>query len=258
MGSKVEVKHVHFLHRPQLWLCVVLLAFVDAGVLALLATPPVHSKHHTGEIVKKYPQPDCRRVACIALTFDDGPSSITTPRILDTLEKEQVPATFFVVGSRVAANAKLIRRIHKNGMEIGNHSWSHPDMTQLKPKQIRQQITRTQIAIERAGAPAPTLFRPPYGAMDRKVKQNVPLTFILWTEDPRDWAATKPQQVIAVVKGARPGSVVDMHDIHQVTVKALPRIIYDLKKRGFHFVTASALLELRPGQKGVFYGYPKR
>lgn len=255
MEERVAKQRVYFLRRPQVWLSIVVLALLYSGLWSVASAPPVNHRRHIS-IIKKYPKPDCRRVACIALTFDDGPNAATTSRILDTLEKERVPATFFVLGSRVAAHAKLVQRMHKSGMEVGNHSWSHPDMTRLKPRQIRAQVTSTQVAIEKAGAPAPTLFRPPYGEVNGSMKRNIPLTFMFWNEDPRDWNARKPAQVAnAVIKSAHPGGVVDLHDIYPATAAALPKIVHDLRARRYHFVTASQLLDLRPGQKGYFYGW---
>ena len=136
---------------------------------------------------------NCRLHPCLALTFDDGPNPITTPQVLRILEKEQVHASFFVVGSRVPANQALLQRMFTDGDEIGDHSWTHPDFTTLSPAQIRQQITLTQNAIKAAGVPAPTLFRPPYGAVNARVIANVPLTIMFWNEDPEDWAASSPK-----------------------------------------------------------------
>lgn len=199
---------------------------------------------------------DCRVQPCIALTFDDGPNPYTTPQIVAILEKEQVRASFFMVGSRVRGNEALLQRMYQDGDEIGNHSWTHPDFTTLKPAQIKQQITQTQMAIAAAGVPAPTLFRPPYGAVDQKVVDNVPLTMMLWNEDPQDWQADSPDQVEqAVIASARPGGVVDMHDIYQVTAESLGPIIKGLKTKHYQFVTVSQLMGLKPGQKGKFYGF---
>lgn len=200
---------------------------------------------------------DCQTHRCLALTFDDGPDMYTTPQVLSILEKEQVHASFFIVGSRVAGNQVLLRRMRADGDEIGDHSWTHPDFTTLNPAQIRQQIALTQKAIAAAGVPAPTLFRPPYGAVDQKVIDNVPLTIMFWNEDPRDWAADSPKQVEkAVEASAEPGGVVDMHDIYQVTATALDPIIKKLKSEHYQFVTVSQLLGLKPGQKGEYYGRP--
>jgi peptidoglycan/xylan/chitin deacetylase (PgdA/CDA1 family) len=200
---------------------------------------------------------DCKVHRCLALTFDDGPNPYTTPRVLSILEKEKVHASFFIVGSRVAGSQALLRRMYADGDEIGDHSWTHPDFTTLTSKQIKQQISLTQKTIQDAGVPAPTLFRPPYGAVDQKVIANVPLTIMFWNEDPRDWAASSPAPVEkAVEASARPGGVIDMHDIYQVTAQSLDPIIKKLKKEHYQFVTVSQLLGLKPGQKGEFYGQP--
>jgi len=199
---------------------------------------------------------DCRLQPCIALTFDDGPNPYTTPQIVDILEKENVHASFFMVGSRVHGNEALLRRMFQDGDEIGDHSWTHPDFTKLKPAQIKQQIAQTQQVIADAGVPEPTLFRPPYGAINQKVIDNVPMAIMFWNEDPQDWAADSPGQVEkAVIASAKPGGVVDMHDIYQVTAKSLDPIIKKLKTEHYQFVTVSQLLGLKPGQKGEFYGY---
>ncbi len=200
---------------------------------------------------------DCQRVRCLALTFDDGPNPLTTPNVLTVLEREHVTASFFVVGSRIGGSQALLRRMFKDGDEIGDHSWTHPDFTTLNAKQIKQQISLTQRAVAAAGVPAPTLFRPPYGAVDAKVIANVPLTIMFWNEDPRDWDAGSAGEVEkGVLTSAKPGGVVEMHDIYQSTADALGPIIKKLKAEHYHFVTVSQLLGLKPGQKGEFYGRP--
>lgn len=199
---------------------------------------------------------NCSQQQCIALTFDDGPNAATTSQILSILEKEHVNASFFVVGSRVAGNQGLLRQMYADGDEIGNHSWSHPDFTSLKPEEVRQQVVMTQDVIEAAGVPAPTLFRPPYGAVNKMVLSNIPLTVMFWNEDPQDWAARSPQQVEqSVLASVKPGGVIDMHDIYKVTADSLDPIIQKLKSEHYQFVTVSQLLGLKPGQQGEFYGY---
>ena len=199
---------------------------------------------------------NCSQQPCIALTFDDGPNSTTTPEILNTLEKEHVTASFFVIGSRVVGNGALLQRMYADGDEIGNHSWTHPDLTTVSPDQVRQQVTLTQGIIESTGVPAPTLFRPPYGAVNPTVLRNIPLTVMFWNEDPKDWSQTDPQQIQqAILSSAKPGGVVDLHDIYQATADALDPTIQKLKSEHYQFVTVSQLLGLKPGQQGSFYGY---
>ena len=199
---------------------------------------------------------NCSQQPCIALTFDDGPNAATTSKILTVLEKEQVHASFFVIGSRIAGNEGLLRQMYADGDEIGNHTWTHPDLTTLKPDQVRQQIAMTQLAIQAAGVPAPTLLRPPYGAVNKTVLSNVPLAVMFWNEDPKDWAANNPNQIEQSVEAvAKPGGVVEMHDIYQVTADSLDPIIQKLKSQHYQFVTVSQLMGLKPGQQGEFYGF---
>ena len=103
----------------------------------------------------------------VALTFDDGPRAVTTDRILKTLANRNVKATFFVVGSNAASHPALIRRELREGHQVGNHTYRHEQLTDLSDSAIASTLRRTQAAIQRAGAPKPTLFRPPYGATNK-------------------------------------------------------------------------------------------
>ena len=197
---------------------------------------------------------DCGKVPCIALTFDDGPSPEVTPQVLDILDRHHVKATFFLIGSRVPGNEALLRRMHADGQEIGNHSWSHRDMTTLSPDEVEQEVSQTQQVIAAAGVPVPRLFRPPYGAVDEMVRSHVPLTILAWNVDPEDWNTKKPQKIIdEVLSHAKPGAIVDMHDIHQPSADALDPILTALEQ-SYHIVTVSQLLDIPSGQPGVFYG----
>lgn len=197
---------------------------------------------------------DCGKVACLALTFDDGPNPISTPQVLDVLERENVPATFFVVGSRVAGQEHLLRRMFYDGDEVGNHSWSHPDLTTLTNDQVLEQVNRTQAAVMGAGLPAPVLFRPPYGAVNATVRTTVPMTLAMWNGDPLDWKEKDVTKVKdSIVAQAKPGGVLDMHDIYGITAQALEPAINELKDK-YTFVTFSELFDLQPGQRGEYFG----
>jgi peptidoglycan/xylan/chitin deacetylase (PgdA/CDA1 family) len=200
---------------------------------------------------------NCLQVACLALTFDDGPNRNTTPQILSELEAAHVPATFFLIGKHIAGNEGLVARMYGDGYEIGNHTWSHPDLSKLSVDQVRQEVNEGQTAILSAGGPLPRLFRPPYESMTLEQEQVVPLRIVLWNEDPKDWhvGITAPQVVQAVEASAHPGGIVDMHDIYHTTADALPQILTDLQSRGFHFVTVSQLLAMDPDNDHVFYGF---
>ncbi|MGF7228682.1 MAG: polysaccharide deacetylase family protein [Candidatus Saccharibacteria bacterium] len=200
------------------------------------------------------PPVDCAHVSCLALTFDDGPNPITTPQILDALERDHVPATFFVVGSRAYGQKNLLRRMFFDGDEIGDHSWNHPDLTALTSSQIMDQVAQTQAAVMAAGLPAPTLFRPPYGAVNANVRSTIPLTIAMWNGDPLDWKEKDVNKVIdSIVGQAKPGGVLDMHDIYGVTAQAIGPAIDQLRDK-YTFVTFSQLFDLQPGQRGEFFG----
>lgn len=196
---------------------------------------------------------NCSVKRCIALTFDDGPSSANTPRLLRILKKADVPVTFFVVGQEAARYPAIIAREVKNGHEVGDHSWNHPQLTRMSKKQIERQLRRTSAAIQRAGAPAPTLVRPPYGATNKKVASVARaqgMAQVLWSVDTLDWKHHSPKKTRKnVAKYARRGSIILMHDSHSTAVDAVARVIKDLKARGFTLVTVSDLLgDPQPGK----------
>ena len=112
----------------------------------------------------------------IALTFDDGPSAFT-PQILGMLQRNGVRATFFEVGQQVQVSPGLAREAYQAGDVIGNHTWSHPNLTLLAPSQVRWQLSRTSAAIQRATGVSPTLFRPPYGAINAIVRDHLVTSF---------------------------------------------------------------------------------
>lgn len=197
--------------------------------------------------------PDCRAKPCLALTFDDGPSAHITPQVLDILARQQVKATFFIIGVHVAGNESLLQRQYREGHEIGNHSWNHPDLSKLTPEESQAQLDNTQRIIAAAGVPAPKIMRPPYGVVNDMVAAHNRLTIVRWNVDPEDWKSQDPakiqEQLLAAV---RPGAIILMHDIYPATAAALEPIIQALKP-SYQFVTASQLLQLSPGDQGQFF-----
>ena len=191
----------------------------------------------------------------IALTFDDGPGPHTA-HLLDILDQYGAKATFFLIGSKVSSQANVVRSIHARGHQLGNHSWSHPELPKLPAGQIAGEIDRTNDAIKQATGVTPSILRPPYGAVNGAVLEQLRLrgmSSILWSVDTRDWADRNSDIVCSrAVAGARPGAVILMHDIHQTSVGAVPCILSALKQQGYSFVTVQGLLgNTTPGA-----GYP--
>ncbi|MFJ8263218.1 polysaccharide deacetylase family protein [Rummeliibacillus sp. NPDC094406] len=182
----------------------------------------------------------------VALTFDDGPSDAVTPKVLKILKKHNIKATFFMVGSQVNANPKMAKQVQEAGHEIGNHTYSHPNLKNLTNTQIKSQLTRTSAAIKKATGHNPTLFRPPYGSFDNRVRAQTKLPVILWSVDTRDWEHHNSQKLLEYVKKETyPGAVILMHDIHMPTADGLDAVITYLEKQGYSFVTVSELNETK-------------
>jgi len=179
----------------------------------------------------------------VALTFDDGPDPILTPRLLKILKKNHVNATFFEVGQSVSRYPKITKAVLAAGNELGNHSWNHPDFNAVGTAKTVSQITRTNRAIYQATGQLPQLVRPPYGNITAAEGRAIEQPIIRWSVDSRDWSYLNKNKDIQSVLGAtRNGSIVLMHDIHAPSVAAVPTIIHRLKAKGYRFVTVSQLL----------------
>src|SRR6266567_7362857 len=185
----------------------------------------------------------------IALTFDDGPSPVYTPQVLSILQRYKVHATFFCIGEWVHLYPGLVEETFRAGNVIGDHTWSHPDLTKLSSYAVRWQLSSASAAIQYAIGSPPALFRPPYGATNATVvsiASQLGLLQILWTIDPRDWALPGVNAIVNIVLShATNRSIILMHDgggDRSETVRALPLIISALQQRGFTFVTVPQLL----------------
>jgi peptidoglycan-N-acetylglucosamine deacetylase len=186
----------------------------------------------------------------IALTFDDGPSAKLTPKLLDLLAAHHIRATFFLVGENAAAYPDIVAREAREGHEVGNHSWSHPNLAKMSDDSVRSQIRRTDEAIKNAIGSSPTLLRPPYGSITTRQKKWINQEFgykiVLWDVDPLDWRRPGPSVVCnRIVKNTRAGSIVLAHDIHPGTIEAMPCVLKELEERGFRFVTVSELIAMQ-------------
>src|SRR5213595_2433820 len=183
----------------------------------------------------------------IAITFDDGPSATLTPKLLDLLAAHHIKTTFFVIGENVAEHPDIVARAAREGHEIGNHSWSHPNFAKMSEEGVRSQLRRTDDAIKNATGKRPTLMRPPYGSLTEREKHWIHDEFgyqiIFWEVDPYDWKRPGPAVVRnRILKETRPGSIVLAHDIHPGTIEAMPSALDALEAKGFKFVTVSELI----------------
>ncbi|MGB3481058.1 MAG: polysaccharide deacetylase family protein [Mycobacterium sp.] len=199
---------------------------------------------------------DCRVVKCVALTFDDGPGP-HTDRLLRVLTAADATATFFLVGNKVAADPAAAKRIADAGMEIGNHTWSHPDLTTISAGEVAAQLSKTTTAIQAATGQRPTLMRAGFGMINDGVLAEVGrqgMAAVNWDVVPNDWindtdiAASRA----VLMSQIRPGAVVLLHDTFSSTVDLVEGILPVLHNNGYHAVTVSRLLG--PRTPGSSYG----
>lgn len=199
----------------------------------------------------------------VALTYDDGPYPKVSNRILNCLSKHDSVATFFMLGQNVKKYPKVVQRKAQLGMELGSHTWSHPNLLELKKKEIKTEISKTNNALVDACGQSASVFRPPYGNVDDKVLETVDMPAVLWSVDTLDWKSRKSKSVVSVVKKVEKedgldGRVILMHSLYPSTAKATEILVPWLKKKGYQLVTVSELLQYRYNenpQDGKLYGY---
>lgn len=179
----------------------------------------------------------------VALTFDDGPSSFTN-RLLDCLEKNKAKATFFMVGKEIEYFSDEVKRMKNLGCELGNHTYSHADLTGLSPEDISSEIGAVDNLLMELTGQGASVVRPPYGSVNSTVKSVVGTPMILWSIDTLDWESQDPQKIAEIVRSqAEDGSIILLHDIFSTSVDAAEIFIPEMIKEGYQFVTVHELAE---------------
>ena len=203
------------------------------GLLTLTAAPAAADVRQA---------PDCAEVECVALTFDDGPGE-HTDELLDMLDEHDAKATFYVLGSKIDAYTDVVRRMVDQDHEVGNHTWDHADLATLSADQIKDDLKRTDQAIERATGQEPATMRPPYGSLDDTARGAIDKPMLLWDVDTLDWQHRDPAKTVDITtRETGQGSVVLFHDIHKTSVEAIPEVLDRLSDEGYEFVTVSEMM----------------
>jgi len=195
-------------------------------------------------IIWSFPAIACSKKLVI-LTIDDGPSTAFVEKVSKTLKQYHASATFFCIGKNIQADPSALKLIHQNGFEIGNHSFSHRNLTRLSDKEIKAEINRTSDLINQITGLKPTYFRPPGGAYNQRVKkviESTGLKMAMWTIDPKDWRGKNgpnPKQTVNYITGRlSPGAIILLHEKGN-TWKALPTLLDRLEKQGYEAVSLS-------------------
>ncbi|MFI9352917.1 polysaccharide deacetylase family protein [Streptomyces lydicus] len=200
---------------------------------------------------------DCRKAKCVALTFDAGPSE-NTDRLLDILKKEQVHATFFMLGkNHVDKRPAEVKRIDAEGHELANHTWSHQILTEIDLAEAKRELSRVQDAVHKITGKTPRLMRPPQGRTDgevSRISKELGLAQVLWSVTAKDYQTNDPALITKrVLEQTERDGIILLHDIYKGTVPAVPGILKELKKRGYTVVTVSQLLSPAKPEPGMVY-----
>jgi hypothetical protein len=179
----------------------------------------------------------------IALTFDDGPHPRYTEQLLDGLKERNVVATFFVTGENAQNYPNIIRREQEEGHLIGNHTYSHIQLTSGNRETFREELVKTNEILENITGEKVSFVRPPYGSWDKSFEKELNMFPVLWNIDPLDWCSHNAECIAAkVVENAGDGDIILMHDYYDTSVTAALEVVDVLQKRGFQFVTVEEIL----------------
>ena len=179
----------------------------------------------------------------IALTFDDGPSAAWTPALLDGLKERGVKATFLLIGENADKNPEIVKRMAEEGHLIGNHTYHHVELTKVSENEARLELADTSAVIVRITGKEPEYMRPPFGAWQRKLEQEIQMLPVLWTIDPLDWTTENQDEIVnKVVTEAEENDLILLHDCYKSSIEAGLRIVDILQEEGFVFVTVDELL----------------
>lgn len=232
---------------------------IAAFLVPLLATGCTQPKTATDLEQGAHGHADATDVKYIALTYDDGPHAKATPALLDVLRENNAKATFFVLGSLIADNGQLIKRMDSEGHELGNHTINHPILTILNRETLRAEIKNASSELSAVTGKAPTLLRPPRAAFNANVQavaRENGLAIALFDIYPNDSMPWNNARDISetIVSEAKDGSIVFLHDTSARSVDATELAIRGLSSRGFRFVTLSELIKRRgPIKPGAVY-----
>ncbi|MDD6212804.1 MAG: polysaccharide deacetylase family protein [Clostridiales bacterium] len=192
----------------------------------------------------------------VALTFDDGPGSDSTNRILDVLEENSAHATFFIVGENASKNPEALQREVSLGCELGSHTNTHAALSKLSEDEVNNEMSQSIASIEEASGGKVTVMRPPWGDITASLKESLDIPIILWSLDTLDWktrdADATCQNIKENVKG---GDIILMHDIHSETADAVEEIVPWLIKNGYELLTVSELYDYYEADLSLHKGH---
>lgn len=177
----------------------------------------------------------------VALTFDDGPYTPVTKKILATLKKNDAKATFFCVGNRISTYSSVVEQAYSQGCQLASHTYAHAVLTKLKKQQIIWQLEKADQAMQKVIGCSTTALRPPGGIVNDKVHNTVNVPMVCWNVDSEDWKSRNKKQILKRCQSIQDGDIVLMHDLYPTTASAVQTLVPQLIKKGYQLVTVDEL-----------------
>ena len=257
-----------FLHRLDVrlpWLKLIAVVIIGAIIISDLSDLTISKIPDPENFIQNAPMSRHAKITertlegkmLVALTFDDGPSSETTPQLLDLLTEKDAPVTFFMLGSMARANPDIVKRIKKEHHEIASHTMYHQNLVRITDSAIRADIGEANSVFTSILGQGPSYTRPPYGNTNATIVDTVGNPIILWSVDTEDWRNKNTDAIVSTAMGeVYDGAIILMHDIYPTSVEAVPALIDTLRQNGYELATISELaaarhLNLVPGE--IYY-----
>ncbi len=221
--------------KKRILVCIILLLF-----LAVMCMIGVFSQRSIQAMGNAIQEADSKK---IALTFDDGPHPYYTQQLLKGLKERNVKVTFFITGQNVEAYPEIVKEIYEDGHLIGNHTYSHIQLTSQNEESFKQEIRKTNEVIREVTGQDTIYVRPPYGSWNKEFEKELNMFPVLWTIDPLDWCSSDAARIVrSVCSKAKENDIILMHDQYKTTVTAALKIVDELTQKGYEFVTVDELL----------------
>lgn len=224
-----------------------LLLFLLMGILLLNITKSI-TKEEEKEEQQQVVQADAgsemiEKDVEIAFTFDDGPHPVWTEKLLDGLKERGIRATFFVIGQSAEEHPELIQRMLEDGNQVGNHTYSHVQLTACKTDQALEEIQKTQEVIYDATGFQPRYIRPPFGSWNEVLQDKTNLQSVLWDVDPYDWKVQNTDIIVQrILEQTEDGSIILLHDVYEESVEAALKVADIFLERGYRFCTVDEIM----------------
>ncbi len=179
----------------------------------------------------------------LALTFDDGPHSVHTEDLLNGLKERGVTATFFLLGCNIEGNEDIVKRMNEEGHLIGNHTYSHIQLTLISDEKASEEILKTNLKIFDITGNIPEYLRPPFGSFSEELARAIDMDAVLWDIDTLDWKCKDSKHIVDYVcKNAKDGDIILLHDIYKSSVEAALEIVDYFTAQGYEFLTVDELI----------------